>query len=55
MPRISLWRENHSNDYKYFDNRIRELFTAGGVGISADDLGLGDFEDGGMGIVIEIN
>lgn len=33
MPRISLWKENHSNDYKYFDNQIRELFTAGGVGI----------------------
>jgi hypothetical protein len=33
MPRISLWRENHSNDYKYIDNRIREVFTAGGVGI----------------------
>lgn len=33
MPRISLWRENHSNDYKFFDNRIRELFTAGGVGV----------------------
>ena len=33
MPRLSLWRENHSNDYKYFDNRIRELFAAGGVGI----------------------
>ena len=33
MPRISLWRENHSNDYKYIDNIIREVFTAGGVGI----------------------
>jgi hypothetical protein len=33
MPRISLWRENHSNDYKFFDNRVREVFTAGGVGI----------------------
>jgi hypothetical protein len=33
MPRISLWKENHSNDYKFFDNRIREMFTAGGVGI----------------------
>ena len=33
MPRISLWKENHGNDYKFFDNRIRELFTAGGVGI----------------------
>ena len=38
MPRISLWRENHSNDYKYFDNRIRELFTAGGVGIYCHKL-----------------
>ena len=33
MPRISLWKENHGNDYKFFDNRIREMFTAGGVGI----------------------
>jgi len=33
MPRISLWKENHSNDYKFFDNRIREVFTMGGVGI----------------------
>ena len=38
MPRISLWRENHSNDYKFFDNRIRELFTAGGVGIYCHKL-----------------
>lgn len=34
MPRISLWRENHTNDYKFQDNRIRELFTAGGVGVN---------------------
>jgi hypothetical protein len=33
LPRISLWRENHTNDYRFFDSRIRELFTAGGVGI----------------------
>lgn len=33
LGRISLWKENHSNDYKFFDNRIREMFTAGGVGI----------------------
>ena len=33
MGRISLWKENHGNDYKFFDNRIREMFTAGGVGI----------------------
>jgi hypothetical protein len=34
MPRLSLYRENHSNDFKFQDNRIREVFTAGGVGIN---------------------
>ena len=34
MPRLSLWRDNHSNDYKFQDNRIRELFTAGGTGVN---------------------
>ena len=33
MPRISLWRENHSNDYKFQDRNILEVFNAGGVGI----------------------
>lgn len=32
MPRLSLWRENHSNDYKFFDKRISEMFTIGGTG-----------------------
>ena len=34
MPRLSLYRENHTNDYKWQDNRIRELYTVGGVGIN---------------------
>jgi len=34
LPRLSLWRDNHSNDYKFQDNRIRELFTAGGTGVN---------------------
>jgi hypothetical protein len=34
MPRLSLYRENHSNDYKFQDKRIQEVFTAGGVGIN---------------------
>jgi hypothetical protein len=38
MARISLWKENHGNDYKFFDNRIREMFTAGGVGIYVHKL-----------------
>jgi len=33
MPRLSLWRENHGNDYKYIDRRISEMFTIGGTGI----------------------
>ena len=34
MPRLSLWRDGaHSNDYKYLDRNISELFTVGGTGI----------------------
>lgn len=33
MPRLSLWRENHSNDYKFMDRRISEMFTVGGTGV----------------------
>lgn len=34
MGRISLYRENHSNDYKFQDKRILEVFTMSGVGIN---------------------
>lgn len=35
VPRISLWREGaHSNDYKFFDARIFELFTQGGTTVN---------------------
>lgn len=33
MPRLSMWRENHTNDYKFFDRRISEEFTIGGTGV----------------------
>jgi hypothetical protein len=34
MPRLSLWKDgNHSNDYKFMDRRISEMFTIGGTGI----------------------
>jgi hypothetical protein len=33
MPRLSLWRENHGNDYKFLDRRISEMFTVGGTGV----------------------
>lgn len=35
MPRLSLWKEGaHTNDYKFFDARIREMFTTGGTTIN---------------------
>ena len=34
MARLSLWQDSkHSNDYKFFDRRISEMFTIGGTGI----------------------
>ena len=34
MPRLSLWKEGkHSNDYKFIDRRMSEMFTVGGTGI----------------------
>jgi hypothetical protein len=34
MARISLWKDGrHSNDYKFIDRRISEMFTMGGTGI----------------------
>jgi hypothetical protein len=34
MPRLSLYRSDHTNDYKWQDRRISELYTVGGVGIN---------------------
>lgn len=35
MPRLSLWKEGaRTNDYKFFDGRIREQFTVGGTTIN---------------------
>ena len=34
MPRLSLWKEGrHTNDYKFIDRRMSEMFTLGGTGI----------------------
>lgn len=34
MPRLSLWKDGkHSNDYKFMDRRMSEMFTIGGTGI----------------------
>lgn len=29
MPRLSLWKPEQSNDYKFFDKTIREMYTVG--------------------------
>lgn len=35
MPRLSFWKEGkHSNDYKFFDRHILEMFTVGGTGVN---------------------
>jgi hypothetical protein len=35
VPRLSLWKEGaHTNDYRFFDGRIREQFTVGGTTIN---------------------
>lgn len=49
MGRLSLWKDGaHTADYKFQDNRIRELFTAGGTGFSIHKyLGPGTQENTG--------
>lgn len=34
MPRLSLWRPNKGNDYKFIDKNISEQFTVGGTDIN---------------------
>jgi len=33
MPRLSLWRPNRTNDYRFFDRTISEMYTVGGLDI----------------------
>lgn len=33
MPRLSLYRPNRTNDYRFFDRTIAEMYTVGGVDI----------------------
>lgn len=34
MAKISLWKDGvHSNNYKFFDRKISEMFTVGGTGV----------------------
>lgn len=38
MPRISAWRPNHSNDFKFMDRIISEQFTVGGTGVNVHKI-----------------
>lgn len=33
MPRLSLYRPNRTNDYRFFDRTIKEMYTVGGADI----------------------
>ncbi len=33
MPRLSLYRENKTNDYQFIDRTVREMYTVGGLDI----------------------
>lgn len=33
MPRLSLYRPNKTNDYRFLDNTIKEMYTVGGLDI----------------------
>ena len=33
MPRLSMWRDHKSADYKFFDRRMLEMFVVGGTSI----------------------
>jgi len=57
MPRLSLYRPNKGNDYKFFDRRMSEMFTVGGADINLhkylgpNDTGfVSNTEPGGTGI-----
>ena len=46
MARLSLWKDGkHTNDYKFFDRRISEMFTIGGTGVLLNKY-LGDNPQG---------
>ncbi len=49
MPRLSLWKDGKkTNDYKFMDRRIHEMFTVGGTGINVHKY-LGPIDQGDTG------
>jgi len=55
MSRLSLWKDGtHSNDYKFFDRRISEMFTIGGTGVLLNKY-LGAGTGGGIFQTVQAN
>jgi len=49
MPRLSLWKDGKkTNDYRFMDRRIHEMFTVGGTGINVHKY-LGPIDQGDTG------
>ena len=38
MPRLSLWKPNKGNDYRFADRIVREHFLVGGTGVFVHKL-----------------
>ena len=38
MPRLSLWKPNKGNDYRFADRIVREHFYVGGTGVFVHKL-----------------
>ena len=34
MPRLSIFKPEKGNDYKFFDRNIKEMFTVGGTDLN---------------------
>ncbi len=52
MPRLSLYRPNRTNDYRFFDRTISEMYTVGGIDIYVHkylgpETGTGDSAESG--------
>ena len=45
MPRLSIFKPEKGNDYKFFDRNIKEMFTVGGTDLHFHKY-LGPYDQG---------
>ena len=48
MPRLSLYKPEKGNDYRFFDRTINEMFTVGGTDIHLHKY-VGPYDQGATG------